>query len=171
MHVSLRTQKLIADLTELKKLSPSRGFSKGCEEAVGRYAGLAAIVHDRGGLTAEGSFFSITDHPNKKVAAICLNRRNLNRMIVHRKRAAQDIAHIFLVADFTERHRNKFCDFLVRLACLYEDNSAAGLFNFVRRSNNSTTFGNGRLEVKHWLETEHKLPREAPQPLIDSTSI
>ncbi len=156
--ISADAENLIAELNELKRLSPSVSFSQGFEEAVRRYAGLSAIIHDGGSLIAEGSFFSIADHPNKKVAAICLNRRNLNRMIVHRKRAAQDIARIFLVADLSDRHRNTFCDFLVRFACLYEDNSAAGLFNSVR----GAKLDSGTFEEKHWLEAEHKLRTEVP---------
>ncbi len=125
-------ENLFQELSALKRLSPSLTFSQEIEEAVERYVELSAIVQTGPSLTAESSVFSITDHPNKKIAASCLNRRNLNRIAAHRRRAAQDIVRTFLDADISERSRNKFCDLLIGLAGLYEDEIAADHFREFR---------------------------------------
>ncbi len=149
-------ERLIEELSELKKQSSSVSFFKGLEEAVGRYVGLSTIVRPGVGHAAESAFFSITDHPQKKIAAICLNRRNLNRMIVHRKRAAQDIARLLLVAEISERSRSRFRKFLIPLAELYDDSIGASLFSRVPELANAAELVGRVHEVEHWLDIEQK---------------
>lgn len=149
-------EKLATELSVLKRMSPSVSFFKGLEEAVGRYVGLSSVVRPGGDHTAESAFFSITDHPQKKIAAICLNRRNLNRVIVHRKKAAQDIAQLLLVADISERSRVRFRNSLVPLAELYDDSVGASLFHGVSSTDNEAGIVGRVAEVEHCLDIEHK---------------
>jgi hypothetical protein len=66
-------------------------------EVFDRYVGLSFEIQNESHeiSPAEQEIFRITNHNNKKLAGICLNRRNRKRLLFHQKLARRDFFEIF----------------------------------------------------------------------------
>ena len=72
-----------------------------------RYVGLSLeALTSHGGISpAETEIFRITNHSNKKLAEVCLNRRNRKRLSFHQKLARRDFFEI--LNQFVEKAENR----------------------------------------------------------------
>ncbi len=70
--------------------SPAKVFE--FREVVDRYAGLTSAVFEwSSGENVNGyEIYKVSNHPKAELGAICLNRRNLNRVLSHQKLARED---------------------------------------------------------------------------------
>jgi hypothetical protein len=61
-------------------------------EAYQRFTGLAAAVMEQGSPSHE--LFIATDHPDPRLASVCLTRRNRTKLDLHLKRSRQDLIRL-----------------------------------------------------------------------------
>jgi hypothetical protein len=95
-------------------------------EIFDRYVGLSVEVQAETGeiQPAETEIFRVTNHNNKKLAEICLNRRNRKRLTFHQKLARRDFFEIlYKLIEHSEQPQNLF-DKASRLAALVKDSEA-----------------------------------------------
>ncbi len=94
-----------------------------------RYVGLSleALAENEEISPAETEIFRITNHSNKKLAEICLNRRNRKRLSFHQKLARRDFFEI--LDKFIERsdNRHNLFESVAKLAALLGDVEAQKL--------------------------------------------
>jgi hypothetical protein len=92
-------------------------------EIFDRYVGLSSEVQAENLeiSPAETEIFRITNHSNKKLAEICLNRRNRKRLSFHQKLARRDFFEILKkFIDNSEKEENLFAT-VSKLAALLND--------------------------------------------------
>ena len=95
-------------------------------ETFDRYVGLSFEVQAENIeiSPAETEIFRITNHDNKKLAEICLNRRNRKRLVFHQKLARRDFFEILKkIAENSENRQNLF-ETVLKLAVLLNDSEA-----------------------------------------------
>lgn len=99
-------------------------------EAFDRYVGLSAELRDdcKEISAAETEFFRITNHDNKKLAEICLNRRNRKRLSFHQKIAQRDFFEICKKLFDNSAEPQTLIVKAVRLAALLDDFEAQRIF-------------------------------------------
>lgn len=129
-------------------------------EIFDRYAGLSLEIQSANEefSGAEAEIFRITNHTNKKLAEICLHRRNRKRLIFHQKLARRDFFEIlnnFL--DSTTEPQNIF-DNVSNLATLLNDFEAQNMIeNISKESLQTREKQNVRnLEKELWNSEKHK---------------
>ncbi|HEY8560808.1 MAG TPA: hypothetical protein VIL74_10575 [Pyrinomonadaceae bacterium] len=146
---------------------PSRAFSiYELRETFERYVGLSLEVRSDASEIApsENEIYRITNHANKKLAAVCLNRRNRKRLSFHQNLARRDFFEILgKFVDRSESARDIF-ERAARLAVLVGDAEAERAI--AELAAESTQIAD-RISVKNtgkeiWMPDQHK-------PLSDST--
>lgn len=125
------------EIEEIKKTfercvsGAAQGFSiYEFREAFDRYVGLSAEVRDdnKDISTAETELFRITNHGNKKLGEICLNRRNRKRLSFHQKIARRDFFETCKKLFDNSAAPQMLISKAVRLAQLLDDFEARQLF-------------------------------------------
>ena len=130
-----------------------------------RYVGLSLEVMTENSEVspAETEIFRITNHNNKKLAEICLNRRNRKRLSFHQKLARRDFFEI--LNKFVEKsdNRQKLFQTVSKLAALLGDDEAQKMTDqlskeFLQTEASQNVKNTGEEE---WSTDKHK-------PLIDT---
>jgi hypothetical protein len=133
-------------------------------EIFDRYVGLSLEIQNENQeiSPAEQEIFRITNHGNKKLGEICLNRRNRKRLTFHQKLARRDIFEIFrsFVVESTESQH--LIDTALKLADLLGDFEVRKLVeNLSNKSLQTQEKQNVRkLENELWKSENHKLPAD-----------
>ncbi len=134
-------------------------------EAFDRYVGLSAEVRDDNEdiSTAETELFRITNHSNKNLAEICLNRRNRKRLSFHQKIARRDFFEICKKLFDNSAAPQALVTKAVRLVQLLDDFEARRMFeNLLHETQQFQEKRNVRNpENEIWNSEKHK-------PLTDS---
>lgn len=99
-------------------------------EAFDRYVGLSTEIRDehKNISTAESELFRITNHGNKKLGEICLNRRNRKRLSFHQKIARRDFFEICKKLFDNSAAPQTLVAKAVRLAVVLDDFEARQMF-------------------------------------------
>jgi hypothetical protein len=99
-------------------------------EIFDRYVGLSVEIQNADGeISPAGTeLFQITEHPNNKLAEICLNRRNRKRLSFHQKLARRDFFEIFRQLFEKSFEFQTLTDQAIRLAALLDDFEARSMF-------------------------------------------
>lgn len=114
-------------------------------EIFDRYVGLTIeIQKDNNEVSStEKEIFRITNHTNKNIAEICLNRRNRRRLSFHQKLARQDFLEVF----------DKFITIFSETQTLFDES-----FNLIQLLND--------FEAQYKLEKLLKKTLQSPQKLF-----
>lgn len=99
-------------------------------ETFDRYVGLSVEIRDdhKDVSAAETELFRITNHHNKKLGEICLNRRNRKRLTFHQKIARRDFFEICNKIFDNSSEPQKLIAKADRLAVLLDDFEARRMF-------------------------------------------
>lgn len=129
-------------------------------EIFDRYAGLSLEIQSENEefSQSETEIFRITNHTNKKLAEICLHRRNRKRLNFHQKLARRDFFEILSkFVDRTNEPQSLF-DNVSKLATLLNDFEALKLIeNYSKESEQTQQKQNVRnLEKELWNSEKHK---------------
>jgi hypothetical protein len=129
-------------------------------EIFDRYVGLSLEIQsgDEGFSEPEMEIFRITNHTNKKLAEVCLHRRNRKRLTFHQKLARRDFFEILgKFVDKTKDPQNLF-DQAAKLAALLNDFEAQKMIgNISKESLQSQERQHVRnLENELWNSENHK---------------
>jgi hypothetical protein len=139
------------------KLSPSIFEFR---EVFDRYVGLSVEVQNTVEEISLGEkeIFRLTDHTNKKLGEICLNRRNRLRLVFHQKLARRDFFEICRKLFEISPDWPKTIDQAVRLAALLNDFEARRMFeNLSSESLQSAAPANVKnVEQEIWNSDKHK---------------
>lgn len=129
-------------------------------EIFDRYIGLSLEIQSENEefSQSETEIFRITNHTNKKLAEICLHRRNRKRLNFHQKLARRDFFEILgKFVDQAAEPQNLF-DHVSKLAALLNDFEAQKLIeNISKESLQTQEKQNVRnLEKELWNSEKHK---------------
>ena len=133
-------------------------------EAFDRYVGLSAEVRadDTEIAPAETELFRITNHGNKKLAEICLNRRNRKRLSFHQKMARRDFFEICRKLFEASAAPTALLAGAVRLSALLDDFEARRMFENLSHEypqfHEKENVRNPENEI--WSSEKHKLPTD-----------
>jgi len=133
-------------------------------EIFDRYVGLSLEIQseDQELSPAETEIFRITNHANKKLAEICLHRRNRKRLSFHQKLARRDFFEILgKFVDKTSEPQN-LLDKVSKLAALLDDSEAQKTFENISKESLQTQ------EKQHVRNLENELwNSEKQKPLTE----
>lgn len=134
-------------------------------ETFERYLGLTLEIqsNNREIATNEKELFRITNHTNKKLAEVCLNRRNRERLSFHQKLARSDFFEILgQLFSKTEEPQNLFKE-TMKLVDLLNDFEAQKMIENLSKESLQTqkTFNVRNLENELWNS-------EKPKPSPDN---
>lgn len=133
-------------------------------EAFDRYAGLSIEVKNdnRDISPAEAELFRITNHSNKKLAEICLNRRNRKRLSFHQKIARRDFFELCKKLFDNSAEPQTLIAKADRLSVLLDDFEARRLFENL--SHETLQFQENQNvinpEKEIWNSEKHKPPTD-----------
>ena len=134
-------------------------------ETFDRYVGLSFEVRDdiKNIPAAETELFRITNHTNKNLGVICLNRRNRKRLSFHQKIARRDFFEICKKLFENSAARPLMVSKAVRLAELLDDFEAQQLFE------NLSPRAQQFREKQSVINPENEIwNSEKPKPLTDN---
>jgi hypothetical protein len=130
-------------------------------EIFDRYVGLSVEIQntDQEILPAEREIFRISEHTNKNLAEICLNRRNRQRLSFHQKLARRDFFEIFNQFLRHSSESRPFIDQAVNLSCLLNDSEMRSwIEEFLSESLQTQNEKDvEKTEKEIWKSDKHKL--------------
>lgn len=155
------------EIEEIKKYFENAFSEKGISSSIyefreifDRYVGLSMEIQSENEelSPSETEIFRITNHTNKKLAEICLHRRNRKRLSFHQKLARRDFFEIFKrIFDNSPAAQSLFNNVL-KLVALLNDFEAQKLIENISKESLQTQEKQNviNLEKELWNSEKHK---------------